>query len=139
MSGTFKILADRNLAYLKFFGDTCVDECNQTVAALFAEPDWRGGMGILIDNSGISTYAGDFSKLQWLCTEIEKSGAFDDAPASVAYFSPSDLSYGVARMAQQVLASRLPLEIHVYRDEASALARLGLRETCLDELFATAG
>ncbi|WP_353472369.1 hypothetical protein PVT71_13830 [Salipiger sp. H15] len=124
------------MVYLKFFGDTCIDECNRTVASLISDPEWRSGLGLLIDNSGITSYRGGFSKLQWLCAQIEESGAFDDCAAPVAYYSPSDLGFGVARMAQQVLSSRLPLEIHVFRDEAQALARLGQRETRLADLFA---
>ncbi|MBE9635735.1 hypothetical protein [Salipiger mangrovisoli] len=137
MSGEFRIFAERGLVYLNFSGETHIDECLETLTQLAKAPEWRPQYGLLVDNSRVTTYHGDFPDMQRFGEKLEGIWAFAECTIRVAYYSPSDLSFGVARMAQQVLAKRLPLDIHVFRDEAGALALLGQAETQLSELFAT--
>lgn len=138
MPGDFKIFADRRLVYLNFSGDACIEDCLETISGLFASPEWRSDYAVLIDNSGITSYQGDFSELQRFCGRLRDSGALGTATMEIAYYAPSDLGFGIARMTQQVLSARLPLEIHVFREEAPALAKLGQRETGVAALLTAA-
>lgn len=136
MSGEFRIFAERGLVYLNFSRDTRIAQCLETFSKLAADPNWSADYGLLVDNSRLTSYDGDFSEMQRFCGQLDKTGAFDCRIIRVAYYAPSDLGFGVARMAQQVLSARLPLDIKVFRDEAQALAALGQKETRLSDLFA---
>lgn len=136
MSGEFRIFAERGLVYLNFSQDTRIAQCLETLGKLAADPNWSADYGLLVDNSRLTSYDGDFSELQHLSGQLEETAAFTCRTIRVAYYAPSDLGFGVARMAQQVLSARLPLDIKVFRDEAQALAALGQKETRLSDLFA---
>lgn len=136
MPGEFRIFSERGLVYLNFFEDTRIAQCLETLAALVADPDWSADYALLVDNSHVTSYDGDFSQMQRFCGQLEDINAFTSRTIRVAYYAPSDLGFGVARMTQQVLSARLPLDIHVFREEAQALAALGQKETRLSDLFA---
>ncbi|AWI83595.1 hypothetical protein CEW88_07835 [Alloyangia pacifica] len=131
MPGHFKVYAEHRLAFLKFSGAAHIDDCFEIVSALIASPEWCSEYAIFIDNSGVTTYTGDFEDLQRFCGHLTDTGAFENPRMDVVYYAPSDLSFGIARMTQQVLGPRFPFRIHVYRDAGPALAKLGLEGTDL--------
>lgn len=135
MPGNFKIFAERRLACLKFSGAAHIEDCFETVSELISSPEWCSDYAMFIDNSGVTSYQGDFENLQRFCGQLMDTGAFESASMEIVYYAPSDLAFGIARMTQQVLTSRFPFRIHVYRDVAPALAKLGQQETALAELY----
>lgn len=136
MPANFSVIPERRLVYMKFFSDAHISECHATIAQVMAHPEWQPSFAILVDNSELTSYIGDFSEMQVFCRELEESRVFEGACVPVAYFAPSDLGFGIGRMAQQMLSASLPFEIYVFRDEMSALACLGQRELHLSALFA---
>lgn len=136
MAGTFRFFADRPLVYMKFSGETYCEECVEAQKVIKATPGWSPNVGCLIDYSELTHFRSGYTGLQQVSAEMAASGLFDDGVMPLVYFAPTDLAFGVARMAQQILSPQLSFDIHVFREEAPALAFLGQPETRVADLFA---
>ncbi|NDV98121.1 hypothetical protein [Salipiger sp. PrR002] len=136
MAGTLKYFADRPLVYLKFAGETYCEDCVDAQKVLNDTPGWTPNVGCLIDYSEMTNFRSGYIGLQQVSAEMAASGHFDDRVMPLVYFAPTDLGFGVARMAQQILSPQLSFDIRVFREEAPALAFLGQPETRVSDLFA---
>ncbi|EPX78490.1 hypothetical protein [Salipiger mucosus] len=133
------ILRDRNLAYQRFYGRTTLEDC---VAGLeHARPDGTipADQKLLSDLRPVQEIDQNFHDV---LRTVSRKAALDievTPGTEHAVLAPEDLTFGMARMYQQVSSEMLEFEVGVFRSERGALDFLDQPEDTIAGLLATVG
>jgi hypothetical protein len=119
MSVLFRVDPVAGVVFTTFMGVVTVDDFAAYARVLATDPDFQPTFGELLDATAVQSVAAGSDFLR----DAARGSVF--APgARRAVIAPTDLTYGIARMMQQVYGG--PATIEVFRDRAEARAWLGL-------------
>lgn len=136
MPVSFRILPDRNLTLVTYWGYVTSDESIRAAEAYAADPDFTPDQKFLIDSSGVTGHEKDmvkFFKMQANMAEIFARTGHDQL---IGCFAPNPTSREMSRLAQRGWEAVDHLVMLIHDDEAEVLAFLGQPETRIAELFA---
>jgi len=118
----YLILPEHQLILVWNQGETSVQECIENTLKIREEPDHSPGFDVITDVTELKT---DFSS-QDIQRMVDHSMCFHTGRRSKrnAIVAPSDRTYGMCRMYQQLADGITPFKTAVFRDWASALVWL---------------
>ncbi|MEL6215861.1 MAG: hypothetical protein AAFQ99_09315 [Pseudomonadota bacterium] len=136
MAVEFRILKSHGLVYVRYDDVAIVEETFRVFGEYVQHPDFRPGQKQLVDLSGLTSVEHDFPKLFEL--QMRKAEAFvgRGTQTLLVYYAPTKMSLAMAQIAMRAWEGIDGVVPIVQQDEAQALALLGVRETCLNDLLA---
>ncbi|WP_417724909.1 hypothetical protein [Salipiger sp.] len=139
MPATVRIISSRKVVYFRYHGLVTPEECMSVMSRAANAPECKPDDGHLADFSATEDFAGDFHQILRIVTHKSALDMPVVPGTPCAIYAPNDLTFGVARMYQQIAAGMLAFDVAVFRDEAGALAHLGVREPSIAALTALDG
>ncbi|MEZ5797299.1 MAG: hypothetical protein R3D63_07425 [Paracoccaceae bacterium] len=139
MPVSFRILRDRGLVYVRYWGFAGAEESKRAFAAYMQHPDCRPGQRHLVDMSDITESDMDFTNLMAL--QALKADLFVGRPEQtlLVYLAPNEAARRMARTVLRSWESFDHVSARVAETEAQALALLGEPERQIADLLADAG
>jgi hypothetical protein len=136
MSLSFRILPDRGLVYVRYFGHVMIADSMTAFADYMRHPDSRPGQKHLVDLSAVTGFEKDFTRILEL--QALKTEHFVGQPMEtlLAYYAPSAEAQQMAALVLRSWEGTDHIVARVLLTEAETLAVLGLSETRIDDLLA---
>ncbi len=128
------LFPERNLALFRHVGVSLADDCISAINTFIQMPGYRPEMAHLVDLSGVTEAAVDFNSMPGLVMRAARLGHYFTQGLHCAIYAPDDVSFGFARMYQQLAEQFLPFQTGVFHDAAGALAHAGQDISTLDAL-----
>ncbi len=138
MPVSFQILKNKGLVYVRYEGIAGLDDTMRPFAEYAQHPDCRPGLKQFVDFSAVTEVHMDFPGLMKI--QAQKAGVFMNGPAEtlIIYLAPSPMTQNLAHSivrSWEPYPSVVPV---VIREEVEAMSILGLSETSIEQLLATA-
>jgi len=118
----YKIVPDKNFAYVKASRKVTVDEIMTAGARMFAEAEWANGFNILCDYRETTEFNLSNEDIQRVVAQDKAHEPnFDKSKSAIV--ATSDLVFGLSRM-WEILSENTNLTTMVFRDIHKAIAWL---------------
>ncbi|MBV7410003.1 hypothetical protein [Maritimibacter sp. DP1N21-5] len=138
MPGSYTILPERGLVYVRYEGFITLDEANTMFADYTRNPDSHPGQKQLVDLSRVTDWERDFFRLMKM--QAEKAEVFLD-PKNPQFmmilYAPTARTQEVGRHFVASWQGVRGIVVSLQHDEAGALAILGQPESSFDALLAS--
>ncbi|MBY6200479.1 hypothetical protein KUV65_03825 [Maritalea mobilis] len=130
----YRVLPDKNLVYVRYWGVVGIEESFSSFRSYVAEPLARAGQRFLIDLSEVTGMEDDIPGL--IAFQAEMAGTFLSgiAPSFILYLAPTPTAYSIARMAQRSWEGLDKPVVVILQDEAQTFDLLGLPDMSLSDL-----
>lgn len=126
MPHRYQILPDLNLLYFQYSGHVTREDHRTLTSAFVADPDYKPCLHRLADNSRMTETDLDLPSLIPRRDTLAAALVDEPGPTLWAFFAPTDLGYGMARMEQMLLEDIPSFEIKLFDDLSEAMDFLGL-------------
>ncbi|WP_298494338.1 hypothetical protein [uncultured Maritimibacter sp.] len=140
MPGSYTILPERGLVYVRYEGYITLDEGQAMFADYTRDPLSHPGQKQLVDLSRVVDWERDFFRLMKM--QAQKAGVFlhpDHPNFMMILYAPTPQTQEVGRHFVASWQGMHGIVVSLQHDEAAALAILGQPETSFAELLARVG
>lgn len=114
MDFTIIIDKEKNMAIIKSTGNAVVSDIASYQKLLTEDPDWKAGMNILVDHTGLVTTHLSFQEIQSISKSIT-AFAKELGNGRLALVVRTMMGYGLARMWQILTSELSDLNIKIFR------------------------
>ena len=135
MAYDYGFFADLNVLFVNCAGDYSPQEGIETIATAMAEPDFDPGFDLLVDLTEATHTDAGYTGIKSIVDQLQPNLQKLQRKQCIIV-APNDLTYGMARMYEQIADGRLPYPVHVVSSEAEAFDALGLARRPLADLRA---
>lgn len=135
----YLISRDLDLVYARWWGRVDIDLVRANFMAYLSDRNYRPGRPELLDVSGVTEVDLDFQRVRLILRAVNDQVPGERVHTRTVLWAPDDAAFATGRMYQQLADYAGGISVEVYRDEAEALAALGLPHACIAELTRTGG
>lgn len=125
---------DRGLAYFKFRGETDVAEGARAFVEYVDHPLFDPEFIMLSNTQDLESISASFTAIVMAVERLLPKMLSFRHPASSVIYAPKDVSFGMARMIQQLTEPLCRIRYQILRGDAEALLTCGQPETSFEEL-----
>ena len=140
MPGSYTILPERGLVYVRYEGYITLDEGQAMFAAYTRDPRSHPGQKQLVDLSRVTDWERDFIRLMKM--QAQKAEVFlgpEQSQFMMILYAPTPETQAVGRHFAASWQGVRGIVVSLQHDEADALAILGQPETSFSELLDKVG
>jgi hypothetical protein len=120
---TVRVDKEAGIRFNEVSGDVTLDEILSVLRGLYEKPNFDPNLNVLWDMRDANVGAISFEEAKYI-SDFAGSHWGTSGRSRAAFVVSRDLHYGVARMFEQLLESRSPNEVMVFRDYDEALSWL---------------
>ena len=131
---TYQVLKGHDLNYVRHFGRVSSSDITDTFSKYAADLDFRPMDDQLADLSEVTEIDIDFDQMRNVLRNVNTVYQPFPTPTRISFYAPSDLTFGMARMFQQLAEQQEGANAFVSRTQAEALACLDRPQTHFREL-----
>ncbi|MBS0124412.1 hypothetical protein [Thetidibacter halocola] len=133
------ICKDRRLVHFRLCGVLHTIESERALIRYTQDPAFDPTYTFLTDARGLTEINSGFLEIIGAAHRLRHVLALFDRPVNSVLICPSDLSFGMARIMQQVIEPLTHFTFHIARTETQALKAAGIHDTTLADLEHEAG
>lgn len=134
---SFQISTDLDLVYARWSGRVTFDDILWNFETYLSDAAYRPGRPELIDATEIEEVDVDFDRARAILRFVNQQIPGVAVATHTVLLAPGDTVFGLGRMFQQLAELAEGIEVEVFRDEAEALASLGLTCATVEALLQT--
>ncbi len=113
MPYAYRIQPDENLVCHRLFGQISTQDIRDMLAASRQDPDYRPGMDVFDDLSGVTSSDFGYNQMGALCSDV--AAAYCDVPTRCLIYAPGDFAFGMSRMYATMMEDADCLDIRIVR------------------------
>lgn len=133
----YKVIVDpeNRCALYRIYGVFRINDCQESKAQAMSHQAFDLGFTHITDLTDVTKFDTDFSSMSLAATELAK--LLKDAPAGTVNYivAPADIHFGLARMYQQLMDGKSPLEVIIVRSRTELTEWMHLEDTQLAEML----
>lgn len=126
MPCSYQILQEFPLILRKYYGEVAAHEPFDNFRACMNDPAYTPGMTEFVDCSAVIRSEIDHRGMQALAREMKEAYAAQGVVTRIAYFAPSDYTFGMSRMFQTLIRDDDCMIVSVHRTKEGALQALSM-------------